>query len=139
VKESANPSISPGLPAAKRIRYQSGKLLYIDVWWTVPSSERSYGNTTIYHHGQPVWMMHYDGWHDGKIIQTVKNALFLAYSEKDFFGGRGPKLYEDVMRFGKISYNNDWIGNFENFQGREIVIDNRGLIAGEYNYAGHTL
>lgn len=108
-------------PGSEAYYYEAEKLLYIDCYFS--SKTRSYGQTTIWFDGIPVWGMQYYGeWNcdnERIVIPFLKKALFMAYENLEFIGGRGPCRFNE----GDLHYTNASIGDFTGFQGEESIYD----------------
>ncbi len=93
----------PDLPRSKVYRYESGDLLYVDMF--LMSGEYSGGQTVIYVESVPAWLMQYHGWckdDNPEVLAFLKAALAAAYARREFHGGRGlPKF-----RGTKLLYTN---------------------------------
>lgn len=124
------------LRGSKTTYHAQGPWEVNDVWFVTPLSTYSGGMTIISYKGVPVWMMQYFGKYEKTAISCLKAALRAAYSERKFFGGRGP---EEFIH-GKYVYEND-LGasrDFQDFSGRESVRDETGEI-GWHAYQGGTM
>ena len=77
----------PGLPGYKRTEYKEGDFYLLDRWVTTPLSDKSVGDTTIWHRDMPVWVMHYGGRYDKHVIPFLKRALHRTYKSRVFIAG----------------------------------------------------
>jgi len=130
----------PGKPGFKGIRHTDGNLVLVDEYAVSPTSSFSFGTTTIFADGVPVWFMSYEGYYEEGTSALLKKALKDAYSKRIFRGGRGlsPAIGE---RDGKgIAYLNNPSGeknSFSLFKGKEQIIDLvSGTTLGEHRYRG---
>lgn len=130
----------PGKPGFKGIRQTDGNLVLVDEYAVTPASSFSFGTTTIFADGAPVWRMSYEGYYEEGTLDLLKAALKNAYEKKVFRGGRGlsPVI---GMRDGKgIAYLNSPSkrkNSFPLFKGREYIIDVvSGETLGEHEYRG---
>lgn len=115
---SGRKQTSKEFPGYKVATFSEGRLRLVDSWCVRPKSDMSYGFTTIWENDTPVWVMHYGGCYPKEVIHVVKAALAKAYSDKHFFGGRGPIAF----RMDGFEYNNDLNDSaFEDFSGREYI------------------
>lgn len=126
----------PGLPGSKSIPFRRDDFTLIDYYFVASGSNASYGSTVIWVANRPVWVMHYGGWYKKEVIPFLKAALREAYSQNQFFGGRGPQRYTNNEYL--FLYCNKWIeGYFGNFHGLEYVLDeHRNQRLGEHRYFG---
>jgi hypothetical protein len=133
----------PGLPSSKVYRFERGDFLYIDTYFA--TDERSGGQTVIYFQNIPVWLMQYQGWcedDDPEVIAFLKEALCIAYEQRHFFGGRGPKEYNKSrlasaptqrrLQYYNGGYGTSSTGNesFDKFIGREWIEELDGTLHG---------
>lgn len=117
-----------GLPRSRLFRYKRGKYFYAD-WHFSPEGGKIGGQTGLWCCREPVWLMQYDGWwqhkdKDGKGPQFLAEALTEAYWKKEFWGGRGPKVFKkDTFVYHNLVGGND----FSRFDGMEFIVDVRLL------------
>jgi hypothetical protein len=117
--------------------------LYLeDCWGRDPSSKKPSGQTIIYEEKSPVWVMWYGGeLYKQEALPLLKSALIKNYSKNIFLGGRGPRWLEDT---GKV-YMNGCTGNFVQFKGTELIVDENfdegeeGYSLGSHSYWGGSL
>jgi len=139
---------APGISGSKETTYITG-LLYGKEWfrvvdrYCVSEAGKSAGTTTIWFHHDPVWFMSYGGAYLKEDIPFLKDALMRVYSEKRFFGGRGPtSLAQGVphVKSGVLVYANEIEkdSTFEKFRGKEAIIGPTG-VRGQHDYWGMAL
>lgn len=117
------------MPGSKIISFTQGDFRVLDHYLTSPSG-KSAGTTAIWHQDQPVWVMQYGGHYTEFGISFLKSALRKAYTERNFYGGRGP---EEMSFTDHVVYQNRIERNsFEDFLGEERV-----FILGEAVYGYH--
>ncbi len=125
----------PEMPEYKAIVFEKGYFRLVDTWCVNPDSSKSAGTTTIWFEGIPVWFMSYGGYYDNNVIPLLKKALYQAYQECRFFGGRGVSYAE-----GKLFYLNfPHVNYFSKFNGREEIQDQNRTLLGYHNYWGMSL
>ncbi len=130
----------PGLPGSKTITFVWGDYTVVDLWFTTPHSNDSFGTTIIYFKGDAVWMMSYDGQYPQEVILFLKYALHIAYVEQQRFnGGRGPAFV--VSTDGGRIYINEVQpdSSFRQFAGGERIENVSGRRIGYHNYHGRLL
>lgn len=117
--------------------YVNGDLILRDMWLSVPVTFNSCGITTIHWRGIPVWSMQYGGWYHDQAIKTLQSALWKAYEELQFIGGRGPRLFEtNHHRYINRVASND----FTSFSGiEEVKVRDSGKELGNHWYKGEWL
>ncbi len=139
---------APGSFGNKEIIYTTG-LLYRKEWFRVVDRfcvskvGKSAGTTTIWFHHDPVWFMSYGGFYLKEDIPFLKEALMRVYSEKQFFGGRGPTSIAQCvphLKEGVLVYANEIEkgSTFEKFRGKEAIIGPVGF-RGQHDYWGTAL
>ncbi len=136
------PTPIPGLPGSKSIPFRIREYSLLDYYFVAPGSKSSYGTTVIWVAERPVWIMHYGGWYDKRVIPFLKRALMRNYGNNIFFGGRGPARLEGEDH--TLQYLNEVEQNdFSNFRGYEHIISASdqsgappGWLMGEYRYFG---
>jgi len=117
----------------------------LDYYFVSPDSNSCYGSTVIWFEEKPIWVMHYGGWYDERVIPFLKRALARNYNEDVFLGGRGPEFLEGedhtLQYFNKVEQN-----DFNDFRGREGIITTSeqwkvavGTKLGEHHYLGGRL
>lgn len=120
---------------AKLIKFSRDRFVVEDRYW-VGNDDYSNGITLLRRNGTPVWAMSYFGRYDKEAIPCLKAALRQNYSNRIFFGGRGPEKFESDD--GLVYTNSlEFPGSFVFFSGRE-EIRSRGLL-GWHNYYGQLL
>lgn len=126
------------LPKSKVLRYERGEWLYVDCYFS--ANGKSFGQTTIWFQGQPVWGMQYSGFwdkDDKRVIPFLKRALAAAYAKGEFYGGRGPHHFQDED--GSLIYTNQPDDDdFGCFDGWEEISDSQNVLFTHY-YNGITL
>jgi hypothetical protein len=130
----------PGMPGWKRVppfKDESLGLMLVDMWCTHLRSGKSFGTTTIYFDGDPVWVMQYSGEYREEAVPLLKRALHEAYQAQEFHGGRGRTL----LSVGGLTYYNAFQGDFGSFYGKEYIREDgwQGLVLGRHEYAGMLL
>ena len=83
--------------------------------------------------------MHYGGWYQAVAIPLLKAALREAYVHKKFFGGRGPRDFQQVISGNPLQYLNHFdpdLNQFSRFRGHETVTYYDGFLLGEHHYFG---
>lgn len=134
----------PELPGSKVITVEEGSLRYVDLYYTYPGSEESFGQTVIWIHDGgrqiwlPAWGMQFGGSYPERVIVFLKAALQQAYEAKEFIGGRDPRqfvqgdlVYENFPRVDRNS--------FDNFLGKERILEVGVGRVGFHWYRGHLL
>lgn len=125
-------------PGYKFIRATEHLWVLEDSYYVDLKSMKSAGTTNIWYDDRLLWVMNYGGWYDKEAAAFVKKALLYAYELKIFFGGRGaPGFKKD-----NLYYCNDVDKNknkFDDFFGREEVLDSSGKIRGYHRYSGMSL
>lgn len=115
----------------------------VDMWCTHPQSDRSFGFTTIYLHGQPVWVMSYGGEYRDEAIPILKKALRDTYEAKVFLGARGASMSHEGLAYSNTPafMDGDDAHSFAHFQGCEEVFRLRGdrETLGSHEYWGMSL
>lgn len=101
-------------PASHDLEYCEGNLLYYDSYL---GGEKFAGEEALWKDGNPFWSMNYIGRVIGENFSGdfLKEALLRVPYEMPF---RGPEEYAD----GKYTYKCTVNGNFEWFQGREVIM-----------------
>lgn len=124
-------------PGSKAIPFVHGDFKVLDCYLVTPESDMSTGWTTIWHLGQPVWIMYYGGKYAKIAIPFLKQCLRRAYmDERRFYGGRGPTFVRD----DRFTYVNRIERNdFGNFAGEEQVFDLSEQPLGYHWYRGMSL
>lgn len=122
----------PGSPNNKESTYIAGFMHKKDFFrvvdrYCVSETGKSAGTTTIWFHRDPIWFMSYGGAYLKEDIPFLKNALVSVYSEKQFFGGRGPTSFAQAvlhLNGGILVYTNEVEkdSTFEKFRGKEAII-----------------
>jgi hypothetical protein len=122
------------LPGSKTIPFELGDFKLLDCYLVTPDSPHSFGQTIIWRNDVPIWIMSYQGWYLKDAIPFLKRALWEAYDRGDFFGGRGPRFFQnDGMTYtNRFDFPNDW----RHFRGREEVFDRNGQNVGWHEYQG---
>jgi len=77
----------------KMVDFTDGSWSVIDGYLVTPLGPRSGGLMAMSYEGIPVWLLQYAGQYEEEAIPCLKAALIAAYSEKKFFGGRGPEQF----------------------------------------------
>lgn len=136
-----NPNATKGtmaqLPGSKLLVFKKGEHTVKDFYVSNEAALTSMGNTIIWKGKTPFWMMSYGGHYPKYIIPFLKKALLAAYSEGQFFGGRGPEFYEDDMH---VYINTVMKNDFGQFLGEEKVIEKTGRrLIGWHHYWGMAL
>lgn len=127
-----------GLPGYKLLEFHEGALYLVDCWCV--NGNHSAGFTTIWENGIPRWVMHYGGMYPAEAIPLVKRSLFLAYEDRQFYGGRGLLVFE-LKNDELYEYTNQvQKKDFHDFCGRETVYDaETKKIIGFHDYWGMSL
>ncbi len=117
--------------------FKWGDCKVIDCYFTTPYSDKSTGQTMIWHKDVPVWVMHYGGAYAKIAIPFLKECLSQAYVEdRQFYGGRG----RHCVRGESLTYfNNMFKFSFYNFKGMEKIFDSTGECLGYHWYHGMSL
>ncbi|MBI2637708.1 MAG: hypothetical protein HYW88_02300 [Candidatus Sungbacteria bacterium] len=111
------------LPKSKVLRYERGDWLYVDCYFS--ANGKSFGTTTIWFQGQPVWGMQYHGhWNEKnkRIIPFLKRALKSSYEKGEFLGGRGPVLFNEE-ELSMMYRNSPNTKSFREFEGTEWIFE----------------
>ena len=134
------------LPGSKSIPFKQGSFSLLDYYFLCPTSNSRYGTTVIWIAETPIWVMHYGGWYDRRVISFLKQALMRNYNRNVFMGGRGPERLENDDN--TLQYlNNVEQNDFGDFRGHEYIIATSeqdfgvpaGTKLGKYNYFGGLL
>ena len=127
----------PHMPGYKGISFHDGDFSLLDCYCVTPNSTKSFGTTTIWHKGIPVWVMQYGGHYDESVLGLLRRALRKSYTADMFVGGRGPLVYaEDSL----IYHNTPKRSDFALFSGREDIFDaENGIMLGYHEYSGMSL
>ena len=124
----------PQFPGSKVILYEHGPFRVLD--WYMANLNSSTGITTIGFRGRPVWVMHYGGWYEKEAIPFLKNCLRQAYSDRRFYGGRGPVFVQD----SQFTYVNQIERKkFSDFAGQESIFGLNAVRLGCHWYRGMSL
>jgi len=125
-------------------------LVYNDAYGSVGPESFGFTTITLATHGgyeqTPIWEMQYEGREfsdDKAVISLLKKALLATYSEKIFYGGRGPARYTSP-NFSGLTYMNRLViqgrgSNFRHFRGQEVVNGSACSMKFCYNYSGKLL
>lgn len=106
----------PCRPNSHDLKYCEGNLIYID---TYLGGEKFVGEEAIWNDNIPLWSMNYAG----RIVEEgfegwfLKEALRIVNEEYPY---RGPLSYEN----GDFKYECSFAGNFEWFDGEEVIYKN---------------
>ena len=106
----------PCRPNSHDLKYCEGNLIYID---TYLGGEKFVGEEAIWNDNIPLWSMNYAG----RIVEEgfegwfLKEALRIVNEEYPY---RGPLSYEN----GEFKYEYSFAGNFEWFDGEEVIYKN---------------
>ena len=126
------------MPMYKAMPFREGDFYLIDRYCVNKKSLKSAGTTTIWYRDVPVWVMNYGGFYEESVIAFLKNALFDAYSEQEFVGGRGPLSYSELEGLNYV--NRPLLGDFAKFEGREEIFSaSSGKSLGFHEYWGMSL
>ncbi len=124
----------------KAVVYYSpdGKHRVIDRWGEDLATKKPTGSiliTTM--DNTPEWVMWYGGENYGKwAIPILRKSLMENYSQRIFYGGRGPKNIVE----GEFVYVNQAHGDFVKFSGYEVITNTKGTeFLGGHNYWGGSL
>lgn len=120
-------------PGSKIISYELGPWLVRDMYF-VGKKGHSSGTTMIFHDGQLVWSMAYQGHYPEETIPTLKAALAENYKNSVWLGGRGPATFSG----GGFVYSNLTSPDapIKAFRGREQVADSLGEVVGHHVFHG---
>ena len=89
----------------------------------------------ILHLNSPVWAMHWAGRYDPEAIPLVRESVYNACREMEFYGGRG----RPSVRQGNLSYSNRIDRDLMNdFCGEEYVMEGE-RVRGSVRYCGWAL
>ena len=125
------------LPGSKVIPFEWGEYKVVDCYFVTPHSDKSVGQTIIWHQDVPVWTMHYGGRYAKIAIPFLKECLHRAYvTERHFYGGRGPRFVRGD-RFTYVNHINR--DSFADFEGEEFVFDLSEQCFGHHWYRGMSL
>lgn len=126
--------ITPPVPCLEVIPYEHGPFRVLDCYMT--NLCYSTGITTILYRGKPVWVMHYGGCYEKEAIPFLKFCLHRAYTERRFYGGRGPVFVRDYQ----LTYVNQIERNkFSDFTGEERIFGLNEVCLGYHWYRGMSL
>ncbi len=125
-------SLIPEL-AAKIMTWKEGHYALVDHWQTTKLSRKSFGTTMISFDDDIVWEMQYWGEYKDEVIPFLKEALAAAYGDRLFCGGRGAYRFE---KSGLLYVNVPSSNDFEDFSGKEMVINGAGHVQGWHKYRG---
>lgn len=130
-------TITPLLPNSRQLEYQSGELLYRDIYFGL---SRFAGQEIVYQGETPVWSMAYSGGlvpsttitiEAKQIYAFLRASLSLVEAENPY---RGPKIFQE----GLFGYKNEDQGNIESFWGAETITYN-GQQVYQLHYSGGAL
>ena len=106
----------PCRPNSHDLKYCEGNLIYID---TYLGGEKFVGEEAIWNDNIPLWSMNYAG----RIVEEGFEGLFLKEALRivnEEYPYRGPLSYEN----GEFKYECSFAGNFEWFDGEEVIYKN---------------
>jgi hypothetical protein len=130
-------------PGSKAIPFEQGDFRLLDMWFVAPGSDHSTGMTTIWYKGNPVWVMHYGGWYDPRVIPFLKRCLYKAYvRDRTFRGGRGWGPMVGRIGNRRVMYDNHMTLDAADglFAGRETITSpSRAKSYGYHWYSGGPL
>lgn len=128
------PAAVRGRPGLKEITFVDGEFMLVDQWCKGSRTNSSFGTTTIWRFGDPVWGMQYSGEYEESAILFLKQVLARTYLQRRFIGGRG----EEVFLMDNLLYTNRMVHNtFISFDGREEIVDREaGRLLGYHDYRG---
>ena len=87
---------SVGQPFTKHVSWtDKGDWIVIDRWTSVPASNLSYGSTTIFFCGIPVWIVQFHGEYTKEASDFVKQVILASYNARKFRGGRGRHMSQN--------------------------------------------
>jgi len=137
----AGAAVTPLLPASHQLEYQTGQLLYRDIYF---GSAYFAGQETVYYDATPVWSMVYAGGALKNLPRSIRStmkmpqlyaflqaALRHAPAEHPY---RGPAFWEAA----DFIYNNEIHGNLERFWGIE-AISYQDVAVYQLHYSGGVL
>ena len=118
----------PSRPASHDLKYRNGDMLYYD---TYLGGNKFTGEEALWIINKPYWSMNYAGRVLGDEFSGdfLKEALLLVPFDKPF---RGPKEYTN----GDYTYKCDVDGDFDWFQGKEIILYNDKIVYECYFHGG---
>ncbi len=139
----AKPEKVPGMPGFKQHVFMDGDWKLLDRWCVHSETQKSFGTTTIWLAGQPIWTMTYGGYYLKEAIPCLKKALMDAYRREQFWGGRGMAEYA-LTRCSSTYYylNEPKTITFSSFEGRESMReqhDSGVTYLGSHKYWGMAL
>jgi len=124
------------LPGYKVIIWEEDDWRFVDMYFKISNSLDSYGTTTGWFRGVPIFFMSYGGWYDEEVVPFLKQVLKISYEKGEFFGGRGPACYIDYEA-GLVYENHQNRISAGSFDGWEEVRDLRsGKRRGYHEYWG---
>lgn len=120
-------SVTPLLPGSRQLEYRNGSLFYRDVYFGVAYFV---GQETIYKGEQLYWSMSYAGGVDKFITASDKIRSIYAFlraalrqvSKQHIF--RGPSQFNE----GDFEYRNTFEGDFNAFNGTEVITQHSQII-----------
>lgn len=130
------------LPGYKVIVWEESDWRFVDMYFKIPNSLESYGTTTGWFRGIPIFFMSYGGWYEKEVVPFLKQALKVSYEKGEFVGGRGPHYYTDYTelteREGCLVYKNHQkrtsAGSFDGWE--EVENSRSGKRRGYHEYSG---
>ncbi|MBN2006494.1 MAG: hypothetical protein JXA21_24295 [Anaerolineae bacterium] len=137
----AGAAVTPLLPGSRQLEYQTGQLLYRDVYF---GNAYFAGQETVYYDTVPVWSMVYAGGElknmPRRIRSAVKKAQLYAFLQAALLHApaehpyRGPAVWEAA----DFVYNNEIHGDLERFWGIE-AISYQDVAVYQLHYSGGVL
>lgn len=132
VKGGQVPGSIMNFPGSRSFHHWHDNWCLCDMFTIAPPSHVSAGTTYIWYRSTPVWMMQYNGYYRPPAVPTLTAALRDAYSERKFFGGRGPAVFAGQ---GNRFYVNRYEGEFEtSAHGEEMIYDSNAAVIGLHRY-----
>ena len=128
------------LPGFEYYQYEdpNQNLVLVDLFAGI--DQLFFGSTMIWHNGALIWGMHYQGDYGDAADALLQRALFEAYSNGVFLGGRGVDM---VDADANLAYHNSTnpSSNFRKFRGFEKIVtnDRRPEVKGECSFWGGAL
>ena len=131
----------PNMPGYKQIVFRDDDFLLVDQWGTTPHSSKSAGTTKIWSQDVPVWFMSYGGEYPDHLIPFLRLAIRSAYESHQFFGGRGPRIFNNGIPFPEkedslLYVNQIHVNGFGRFSGYECINSHAKRHIGYHTYWG---
>ena len=135
---------SVGQPFTKHVSWtDEGDWIVIDRWTSVPASNFSYGTTTVFFCGIPIWFVQFHGEYTKEASALVKQALLTTWRRGVFNAARGEHLSQDGLTYiNQVALprdGDDSLDSFSKFACYEAVYDTERNRHGWHRVSGMAL